>query len=457
MSPPDDLSNQQNHSWREALRVYANPKVFAMLFLGFSAGLPFVLVFSTLSAWLADAQVSRTTIGFFSWIGLMYSIKIFWAPLVDKVPLPMLGKLMGQRRSWMLVSQSGIVIGLVLLALTEPQNQLQLFAFYALLVAFSSATQDIVIDAYRIEALKKEYQAAMAASYVYGYKMATLVAAAGGLYLADFINWQVTYLVMAVFAGVGIVATLIIKEQERHIESETMAYEATLTNKVEAVINAQGFLQKITDWFVSAVVSPFADFFHRNGKMALVILLLISTYRITDITMGVMANPFYLDLGFTKSEIASITKIFSVIMFFVGALVGGILTVRFGILKTLLSGGIFVILSNALFAWLSLSGPELSKLAIVISVDSLAGGIATTVFIAYLSSLTNKAYTATQYALFSSFMTLLPKIIAGFSGIVVDAYGYFVFYIYTSLLGVPALLLVLYLLNDQKKNSSINN
>lgn len=447
--------SKNEHNWQEAFRVYSNPRVFAMLFLGFSAGLPFVLVFSTLSAWLTDAQVSRTTIGFFSWIGLMYSVKVFWAPIVDRVSIPILTRVLGQRRSWLLISQAGIAAGLILLAVTEPQDQLRLFAFYALLVAFSSATQDIVIDAYRIEALEKEYQAAMAASYVYGYKIATIAAGAGALYIADFVNWQITYIVMAALTGIGIAATLIISEPLRKIESDTIDYEKSLSHKIEDVVHAQGIMRRLTDWFVSAVISPFADFFHRNGKTALIILLLISTYRITDITMGVMANPFYLDLGFSKSEIASVTKIFSVIMFFVGALIGGVLTVRYGVLKTLLAGGILVILSNLMFAWLSLSGPEINKLALVISMDSLAGGIATTVFIAYLSSLTNTAYTATQYALFSSFMTLIPKIIAGFSGVVVDGYGYFVFYIYTSLLGIPALLLVVFLLRATKNNSHI--
>ena len=444
------------HSWQEAVRVYSRPRILGMLFLGFSAGLPFLLVFSTLSAWLSEADVSRTTIGFFSWIGIMYSIKVLWAPVVDRVPLPLLTKLLGQRRSWLLLAQSGIAAGLLLLAFTKPENSLQLFALYALMVAFSSATQDVVIDAYRIEAVEKEYQAAMAATYVLGYRLATLAAGAGALYMADFINWQAAYITMAALTGIGIATTLIIREPEHQIKAETLAYEEQLIHTIETKIHVKGFNQRVTEWFTSAVISPFAEFFRRTGKYAILILLLIGTYRITDITMAVMANPFYLDLGFSKSEIASITKMFGFFLTIFGVALGGILVMRFGIMRILLLGGVLVIASNLLFAWLSQMGPEITMLAVVISADSLAGGIATAVFIAYLSSLTNTAYTATQYALFSSIMTLFPKLIAGFSGIIVDAYGYLAFYIYSSLLGLPALLIILYLLKNNPSESNSN-
>lgn len=442
------------HSWREAVAVYTRPRVIGMLFLGFSAGLPFLLVFSTLSAWLSDANVSHTTIGFFSWIGIMYSVKVLWAPVVDRLPLPVLGKLLGQRRSWLLVAQSGIAAGLLLLAFTTPQGHLQLFAFYALIVAFASATQDIVIDAYRIEAMEKEYQAAMAASYVLGYRVATLAAGAGALYMADFINWQMAYISMALLTSVGIVTTLIVREPEHRIRPDTLAHEEQLIDSIEHKVHVKGRLQQLTEWFIAAVISPFAEFFQRTGKYAIIILLLIGTYRITDITMAVMANPFYLDLGFSKSEIASITKLFGFFLTMTGVALGGILVVRFGIMKILLLGSVLVISSNLLFAWLAQIGPQLDMLAVVISADSLAGGIATAVFIAYLSSLTNTAYTATQYALFSSLMTFFPKLIAGFSGIIVDSYGYFAFYIYASFLGLPALLIVIYLLRSNGKLDS---
>lgn len=444
-------NNGHPHSWRESIAVYARPRVIGLFFLGFSAGLPFLLVFSTLSAWLAESDVSRSTIGFFSWIGITYSIKVFWAPIVDRIPLPFMTRLLGQRRSWLILSQSGIALGLLLLAFTTPESNLQIFAFFAFIVAFSSATQDIVIDAYRIEAVDKEYQAAMAATYVFGYRVATLIAGAGALYIADFMNWEVAYLVMAACTAVGIITTLIIREPQHRLSEEVEQQEHELIEKIEGSVPVKGMLQKVTEWFASAVVSPFAEFFRRTGKYALVILLLIGTYRITDITMAVMANPFYLDLGFSKSEIASVTKLFGFFLTMVGVALGGVLVMRFGIMRPLLFGGVLVICSNLLFALLSIIGPEITMLAAVIGLDSLAGGVATAVFIAYLSSLTNTAYTATQYALFSSLMTLAPKIIAGFSGIVVDAYGYLVFYLYSSVLGLPAILIIVFLLRKRRQ------
>ncbi len=446
-------TGEQKHSWKEAVTVYARPRVLGMLFLGFSAGLPFLLVFSTLGVWLAEAGASRTTIGFFSWIGIMYSVKVLWAPIVDRVHLPILKNIFGQRRSWLILAQTGIATGLLLLAYSSPANNLQLFAIYALLVAFSSATQDIVIDAYRIEAIEPEYQAAMSATYVFGYKVSTLFASAGALFMAEYINWPMTYIIMAASMSVGIIATLVIREPEHRIKTSTLAQEEQLISRVEQSLHLKGQLQQFIDWFTAAVIAPFSEFFKRNGHLALIILLLIASYRITDITMASMANPFYLDLGFSKPEIASITKLFGVMFSLTGAALGGILVLRFGIFPILLSGGLLVILTNFLFAWMSTIGHDLTMLTVVIGADSLAGGIATAVFIAYLSSLTNTAYTATQYALFSSLMTLFPKMIAGFSGIVVDNFGYFTFYIYSSLLGLPAILIILYLMRRSPEKS----
>lgn len=436
------------HSWREALQVYSQPRVLIMLLLGFSAGLPFLLVFSTLSAWLTEANVSRSTIGFFSWIGIMYSIKVFWAPLVDRTPIPVLGKLLGQRRSWMLLAQCMIAAGLVLLAFSAPQNDLQHFALCALLVAFASATQDVVIDAWRIESASTEYQAAMSASYILGYRVATLASGAGALYLADFHDWHIAYLVMASLMLVGILTTLVMQEPKHYITSATQLLEEKIIHQVNDAVHADKLAAKISAWFASAVISPFAEFFKRTGSSALIILILIGSYRITDITMAVMANPFYLDLGFSKSDIASISKLFGFFLTITGAVSGGILVMRYGIMRIMLLGLILVVTSNLMFAWLSQHGPDIVALAMVISADSFAGGIASAVFVAYLSSLTNTAYTATQYALFSSLMTLFPKIIAGFSGIVVEHSGYEMFYIYSSLLSIPALFIVIYLLKN---------
>lgn len=436
-------------SWAEALRVYGQPRVLGMIFLGFSAGLPFLLVFSTLSAWLHDEGTSRTLIGFFSWIGITYSIKVFWAPVIDRLPLPGLTRLLGKRRSWMLLAQIGIAAGLLGMALTDVQADLTGLVGFALLVAFCSATQDITVDAYRIEAVEKELQAAMAATYVFGYRLALLAAGAGAFYIAEFSSWPVAYTSMAALMGVGIVATLVIREPQVHIPAGTRELEQRVEVSIGVRGQGHGLLQRLAVWFSDAVVSPFVDFFTRNGRLALVILALIGVYKLSDITMGVMANPFYLDLGFSKTEIADVTKIFGFFMTIGGAALGGVLVVRHGIMRPLLLGAALVASTNLLFALLAVSEPNLWFLAMVVSADNLSGGIATAVFIAYLSSLTNSAYTATQYALFSSLMTLPAKLLGGLSGIIVDGHGYAVFFIYAALVGLPAILLVWYLMRGQ--------
>ncbi len=399
-----------------------------MIFLGFSAGLPFLLVFSTLSAWLRDEGVARTVIGFFSWVGVTYSIKVLWAPVIDHLPLPFLTRCMGKRRSWMLLAQLGIALGLLGMASVDAQGQLQVIALFAVLVAFSSATQDIVVDAYRIEAAVVEFQGAMAAAYVFGYRLALLASGAGAFYIAEFSNWAVAYQAMAALMTVGLVTTLLISEPE-HKPVVTL-------HKSEKKLS-----KRIAVWFYSAVVSPFVDFFVRNGRFGLVILALIAVYKLSDITMGVMANPFYLDLGFSKKEIADVSKVFGFFMTLAGAALGGVLVVRYGVRRPLLLGAILVSVTNLLFAWLAISKPDLMALAAVISADNLSGGIAASVFIAYLSGLTSSTYTATQYALFSSLMTLPAKLLGGFSGVVVDGYGYPVFFLYAAALGVPAVVL----------------
>ena len=431
--------------WRSALSVYSRPRVIAMSFLGFSAGLPFLLVFSTLSAWLRDSGLALSTIGFFSWIGITYSIKVFWAPVVDRTPIFILTRRMGKRRSWMLSAQFLIALGLAGMALSDPHSQLQQIAIFALLVAFGSATQDITIDAYRIEAVDRLLQGAMAASYVFGYRVALLVAGAGAFYIAAAQTWQYAYFTMACLMGIGVITTLVIAEPAHPVSEATGQLESELEQKM-GLGESDHPISRTAAWFAGAVVSPFVEFFRRNGLLALLILLLIGTFRLSDITMGVMANPFYLDLGFSKIEIANVTKVFGFFMTILGAGLGGIFVLRYGIYKPLLLGAILVPVTNLFFVWLAVSEPDLVSLAVVISVDNLSGGFATSAFIAYLSSLTNTTYTATQYALFSSLMTLPAKIIGGFSGIMVEAAGYAYFFLYAGLLGAPALLLIIYLM-----------
>lgn len=440
-------------SWKEAFLVYTKPRVLGMIFFGFAAGLPFLLVFSTLSAWLSDVGIQRTVIGFFSWVGITYSIKVFWAPVVDTLAIPVLTRLLGKRRSWMLLAQIGIATGLFGMALTDPTEQIHIVALFALLVAFSSATQDITIDAYRIEALDKIYQGAMATTYVLGYRLALLAAGAGALYIAEYQNWTMAYITMAALMGIGILTTLIIREPSVVKDQQTKDREHKLEHALR-IDQTRGLFQRFATWFADAVIAPFADFIQRNGKMAITILALIAVYKISDITMGIMANPFYLDLGFSKTDIADVAKIFGFFMTIAGLALGGIMVVRYGIMKPLVLGAILIAATNLLFAFLAITEPSKLFLAIVVSADNLSGGLATSVFIAYLSSLTNTAYTATQYALFSSLMTLPAKILSGFSGIVVDSQGYFTFFVIAALLGTPAILLSIYLL--QKKEPEAN-
>lgn len=435
-------------TWREAFSIYSQPRVLGMIFLGFSAGLPFLLVFSTLSAWLRDEGVARSIIGFFSWVGVTYSIKVFWAPVIDRLPVPFLTKLMGKRRSWMLLAQLGIAAGLVGMGKADSQTQLQLIAYFAVWVAFCSATQDIVVDAYRIEAAVPEFQGAMAATYVLGYRIALLVAGAGAFYIAEYANWKIAYFVMAAIMLVGVVTTLIIKEPEHKINESARQLDSTAGSKT--------IFGRLATWFADAVAGPFIEFFQRNGKTGLLILGLIAVYKMSDITMGVMANPFYLDLGFSKTEIADVSKVFGFFMTIAGASIGGIMVVRYGMMRPLLFGAVMVAVTNLLFALLAISEPNLMLLAGVISADNLSGGIASSVFIAYLSSLTCSAYTATQYALFSSLMTLPAKLMGGFSGVVVDTFGYHTFFVYASAVGLPAIVLVIVLIRYQKKEDTFS-
>lgn len=428
-------------SWSRAFSVYTQPQVLGMIFLGFSAGLPFILVSSTLSAWLADENVSLAVIGYFSLVGVAYSIKVVWAPVIDRLPLPLLTRLLGKRRSWMLVSQLGIALGLSWISQLSVNSQLQQIAWVSIWVAFCSATQDIVIDAYRIEIVAVKFQGAMAAMYVFGYRLALLVAGAGALYIAEFVSWQIAYQVMALLMLVGIFSALVIREPSHGIDRSAEAIEKKLEHSVK-LASQSGVFSNLIKGFLDAVISPFIEFFQRNGRNGFLILALIALYKMSDIAMGVMANPFYLDLGFSKKEIADVTKVFGFFMTIFGTSLGGVLVLRYGILRPLLLGAILVALTNLLFAILAISGSSLYLLAGVVSADNLCGGIAAAVFIAYLSSLTNSAYTATQYALFSSLMTLPAKLVGGFSGEIVAVHGYAGFFVYAALLGIPAIILV---------------
>jgi len=420
---------------RDAWQTYRQPRVLIMLLFGFSAGLPFLLVFSTLSAWLRDVGIERATIGYFSWVGILFSIKVLWSPVVDQLRLPFLHRWFGQRRSWLLLAQAGIVTALLLMTVTGPVGHLERFAWLALLVAFCSATQDICIDAYRIESAPEELQGAMAAGYILGYRVAMLVAGAGAFYLAEYWSWALAYQGMALCMLVGVMTTLAVSEPD---------------------IPPREFLSRgVAHWLHQSVVMPFMEFFNRYGRHALVLLLFISVYRISDITMGVMANPFYLDMGFSKDDIASVAKFFGFFMTIAGSAVGGVTVVRYGIPRPLLIGAVMVTGTNILFALMAGSEPDLVWLGLVISADNLSAGFANVCFIAYLSSLTSRQFTATQYALFSSLMTLPGKFVGGYSGVVVDQLGYPAFFSYTAILGIPAIALAWYIWQQSVKRAVI--
>jgi len=484
VSESDSAELQSKRSWSQAVQAYSHPRVLVMLFLGFAAGLPFLLVFSTLTFWLAELDIQKATIGYFSWIGITYSIKVFWAPIVDRVPLPGLTAALGKRRSWMIVAQIGIAAGLIGMALTDPSANIEQVAFFALLVAFSSATQDITIDAYRIEAVALELQGAMAATYQFGYRVALIVAGAGTLYLAELWSWPMAYFAMAACMGVGMLTVLVIAEPDHDPDpivglndfrvaltvaknfiliavllagvgtvgitsSSTFALQSVFGLLIILALNLVylSFLartsraQTIVGWFNASVIEPFMEFFTRFGLMTLVILLFVAAYRLSDISMGSMANVLYADLGYEKVEVANVAKFYGVIVTMLGTFAGGLLVARYGVSRTLVLGAILVSAANLAFAWLATQDAEIRNLMVAISADNFSGGLAGTVFIAYLSGLVNKAYSATQYALFSSLFTLPGKIIAGFSGVIVENMGFVGFFIYVAALGVPAIVL----------------
>jgi len=437
--------------WWHDLRIYTEPRVARMLLLGFAAGLPLLLVLGTLSYRLREAGIDRTTIGFLSWVGLAYGFKWVWAPIVDRLPLPLLTRSLGRRRSWLLLAQVLIILGLTGMALTDPADHLRLLIAFALMTAFASATQDIALDAFRIESAEVTLQAAMAAAYQVGYRAAMICASAGALWLAAAFDpdektyqhapWAIAYLCMGLCMLVGVVTVLLSREPAVTVSSDTLQRERRMAARLQRTALPTG-LVRLGAWFYSAVASPLLDFVLRYRWHAVLLLALIGTYRISDIVLGVMSNPFYRDMGFTKGEVAAVSGVYGVVMTLVGAAVGGVLSVRMGVMRVLFLGAVLSAGTNLLFAWLSTRGHDLPALVLVISADNLSAGIASAAFVGYLSGLTNVAYSATQYALFSSLMLLLPKFVAGWSGWTVDHFGYQTFFLGTACLGLPVLALV---------------
>ncbi|MGP1517151.1 MAG: AmpG family muropeptide MFS transporter [Ottowia sp.] len=564
------------------LHLLAQPLNARMLALGFAAGLPLLLVVGTLSFRLREAGIDRGAISLLSWVGLAYGFKWVWAPLVDRLPLPWLTGRLGQRRGWLLLGQIGVMLGLTGMALVHPQHSLGALVACALLAAFASATQDIALDAWRIESAPPEQQGVLAACYQTGYRLAMIWAGAGALWLAslmggghgaahvtadgataggacaaavsapaatsattaaaspaaalpyDNAGWMWAYLLMAATMLVGVLTVLRAPEpassrrrqagldmprwraalrQARRQGASPVALLALalaallLAALMGAALKARwlaalaaplpwpwlpqaalalllaaclGWLwhegrrpaqlassanwrwrpapgsraERALAWALASFVAPFADFFRRYGRQALLVLALIGTYRISDTVMGVMANPFYVDLCFTKAEVAAVSKTWGLGMTLLGAFLGGALALRFGVMRILMLGALLSAASNVLFAWLAGVGHSVAALMLVVSADNLASGLASAAFVAYLSSLTNLSYSATQYALFSSLMLLAPKFVAGYSGQFVNAYGYASFFTATALLGLPVLALVALAARAQRRQAA---
>ena len=427
-----------------------------MLFLGFASGLPFYLVYNTLSAWLRQEGIRRSTIGMLAWVGLIYTVQLLWAPFVDRVPLPVLRRLLGRRRSWMLLAQVGIIGALVNLSLAHPAANLTQVAVGALVLAFCAATQDIAMSAWRIESALTQEQGAMAAAYQIGFRVALISASAGALGLAQAFGWHASYATMAALGLVGVITTLLVREPPPRVAPVGEHQEQRVRDWLARRTHWPQFARLAGAEFVGAVVCPLTDFIGRFPvRVAALLLLLIGTYRLTDFTMGVMANPFYIDHGYSLEQIAYVVKIVGLTLSILGVLLSGLVIARYGVVRALVLGSIMVMLSNLGFSLLaSTHGPTVLGLGFANGLDNLALALHGTALIAFLSALTSTRYTATQYALFSSLYALPGKLLEGTSGFVVDRIGYPHFFMYTAALSIPSLLLI-YLLTRRAHRQAL--
>ncbi|MGZ5581668.1 MAG: AmpG family muropeptide MFS transporter [Usitatibacter sp.] len=413
------MNQKRKLGWRDL----GDSRVALMLALGYSAGLPFLMVLGTLALRLREAGVPVTTIGLFSWLGIAYSLKFAWSPIVDAFDVPILARLVGRWRAWMMTCQAIVAAGLVGAGLSDPSSSLVTTAAFTLLVAFGSATQDVVVDGWRIDAAPSEMQGIMAAAYQLGYRVALLCSGAGALYIAEFVDWRSAYFAMAALMGVGFVASIASPVVDRAPGAGAVAAPRAAFD------------------FVAAVKAPLADLYSRLGRTLVPILLLVAFYRLSDFLAGVMSNPLYVDLGFSKAQIASVAKIYGFWISIVGAFVAGWLVARIGPYRTMLIGACLQAVSHLLFGWLSTQGASLEALVVAISADNFAQSFSGTVLIAYMSSLTAAGFSATQYALLSSLYALPGKLVAGLSGFMVAAWGYGTFFTLTAAIAIPVLAL----------------
>jgi PAT family beta-lactamase induction signal transducer AmpG len=434
-------------AWLASLRIYGRPRLLSVLFMGFSSGLPLPLTFATLSFWLAEAGVSRTEIGLFVLAGFAYNYKFLWSPLIDRLPIPVLTPWLGRRRSWALLLQALLMIAIFLLGQTDPHAALARTALLAVIVAFLSASQDIVIDAYRIELLTAEEQGAGAAATQWGYRIGLLAAGAGAFYAADFGGWSLAYTIMAALMAVGMVTVLLTPEPEIKVIR----------------------LKAGESWLKTLVLDPFIDFIERHGgrlesarpllsrigafmwsgRHALVILLFIVLYKLGESLAGVMANPLYQQLGFTKSEVADIAKLFGFFATLGGVAFGGLVVAKLGLFRGLLIGGLLQMLSNLMYIAQVLAGHDLAMLAVSIFTENFTNGMGSAAFVAYLSSLCSVAFTATQYALFSSLAAVPARLLSSPAGSLVDRLDWTPFFLFTTVAALPGLLVLLWLMRSK--------
>jgi PAT family beta-lactamase induction signal transducer AmpG len=418
-------------TWLDSLRVYREPRMLAVLFMGFSSGLPLPLTFGTLSFWLAETGISRTSIGLFALIGISYSFKFVWSPFIDRLPLPWITRAFGRRRGWALTLQILLAIAILALGLTDPRTDPGLVALCAVIVAFLSASQDIVIDAYRIELLKPEEQGAGAAATQWGYRFGMIASSAGALFLAEFVGWTAAFATMAALMGVGMLTVLLTREPEG-----SAAALAPMPGDTAA--------ERVLAWIQRAVIAPFADFMTRPGWVA--ILVFVVLYKFGDALAGVMANPFYVAMGFSKLEVASISKVFGVAATLAGLAVGGLAVYRFGMYQALLACGILQAISNLMYAVQSVVGHDVAMLTVTIGIENFTGGMGSAAFVAYLSSLCNVAFTATQYALLSSLATVGRTTLSASGGWLSDQLDWVSFFALTTAAAIPGILMVLWLM-----------
>jgi PAT family beta-lactamase induction signal transducer AmpG len=430
------------HNWRDVVAACREPRVLAMLALGFAAGLPFMLTGNTLGAWLRDAGTELAAIGFISWVGLAYSFKFVWAPVLDAIRLPVLGGL-GKRRSWIVLAQAGVIIGLVAMTVIGPEGGLVLFGALALLVAVSSATQDIAIDAWRIEISRStEELGLMSAAYQLGYRGALLITNAFIFNIAARTGWELSYGLMAVLMCFGVAAALFAAEPSTR--DSAVSGESARTGTVAPIWTRSGLYE--------ALAGPFVVFFRTHGAKAVLLLAAISLYRLPDFIMGPMVNPFYTDLGLSLDAIGAMRAGVGLWATVLGVAAGGFCAVRLGFVKTLVLGAFLAPASNLGLTMMAFSGPELTVFAAALTLENFAEGFAGTALIAWMSSLTTFGYVATQYALLSSFYTILGKVMKGLSGVAVEGLGqtmdlitaYGVFFACTAAIGLPSVLITIW-------------